>query len=264
MTNDKTLILVGELRLRNAPGALRKEWMRKTLEDRSVSFSEAWLSRTVSDMERENTLTKVSAGLWINRLRTPPARLEEAAAHLRKDAVVGLRSVLGESGVLNNISEEITACIPFSSDRIPARLGRVETSGGQSFIFRGLPERFFPHDEKTRELFLDKTKPYPCFSPEKSIVDWAYLADSPRSNLPRLPFDIDFSSLDLDKVNECFQAVGMKENFTSAAHLKNFLLRKNENKTKNDGFAAILAERQQKALLETAGKASPAPKLRAD
>lgn len=225
MSRDWKLSLVGGLREPGAPGVVDRASLLAVLAERDSKCSPAGLSRITSGLEAEGALEKVSAGLWVNRLRFPPARLDEAASKLRKGAVPSLRSVLGEYGAVNNPSMEVCACVPITSDGPRPALGRETTSGGQRFHFFGLPERFFPgEDPRLCSLFLDPSKPYPSFRPEKALVDWIHLSRSPRSKLPPPPFDLDSSVMDLEILRECSEALVVRVECSSHESLAAFLL----------------------------------------
>ena len=217
---DWKIELIGALRGRSAPGALTLGLLEDQIELLGHRVHKATLSRVVSKLENEGVFEKVKAGLWVNRLRFPQARLEEATQHLKAGAVISLRSVLGEYGVLNNISDEVSACVPYKEG---VKGGLFTTSGNHSFYFRVLPPSFFPTDANSEQLLLDSSKPYPSFVPEKALLDWIHLARSVRSTLPPLPFDADLEGLDWDRLKDCADYLKMEIDCSSEASFAQFV-----------------------------------------
>lgn len=156
-------------------------------------------------------LQPVVEGLYINGFRTPPGSLADAAHWLRADAVVSLNTVLGDAGVLNNPSHTVTAVVPIDRGAPPPKLGRRETRAGYLHFF-GLPRRILeagdPEDrlERTHLPVLDHVR----VTPEKALLDWLYLAHSPRSRRTLPPRgDIDVTLLDRARLKRLGRAMGL-------------------------------------------------------
>lgn len=181
----------------DAPGALT---MASLLGAAASIESSPVPVRTVQYWARQacarGRLRRVYKGLYINAFRSPPGRAMDAAAHLRRDAVVSLQSALAEAGNLNNPPTMITAVVPIDSDGPLPSLGTVKTEPG-TFLFRGLPRRILEAGAPEDRLDLLHHPQFPCATPEKALLDWLYLAESPRSTLTApAKHDIDVKSLD--------------------------------------------------------------------
>ncbi|MFK4706001.1 hypothetical protein ABIC83_002840 [Roseateles asaccharophilus] len=151
---------------------------------------------TVEMLVDAGALRKVSGGVYLNRRATPPAEMDEIAGSLRSGAVISLLSVLGKSGFLNNIADEmVTAVVPTSATKRP-NLGLVTTSQGDRFHFFGLAERFFPSNDEERFEMLRPGSPCPTFRPEAALLHWLHLAAMNRSKLTAPPVDVDMDVLD--------------------------------------------------------------------
>lgn len=199
---DPKIAFISSLRYKNSPAVLDKNIIRTFFSNNNISFSESSIARLLVQMEQQNAIEKISSGVWINRLRNPQPTIDMAASKIRSNAIIGLATVLGQNGFLNNISTQIDALLPFSNSKPFPKLGKETTSAGHVFYFRGLPERFFPSNQFERELFLNKNKNHQ-FNSEKSLLDWLYLANSTRSNLLPPPDDIDLTDLNIDLYNKC-------------------------------------------------------------
>lgn len=135
----------------------------------------------------------------------------EAAAHLRRDAVVSLQTAMAEAGVLNNPPTIITAVVPIDTSTSPPKLGSIQTQVG-IFSFRGLPRRLLEAGEVEDRLDLTGHQDFPCASAEKALLDWLYLAGSPRSNLAApTRHDIDVDDMDTKKLRRLARAIGLSE-----------------------------------------------------
>ena len=210
------------LREAGSPGALRSSEMGALLESLGQPLKSSALFNFIKVLCDSGALEKFGQDVYLNRMRFPKAHAFEAVSMVRSNAVVGLRSVLGESGNLNNISGEISALLPFSKESRPSAQ-KFMGYNGHSISFRVLPERFFARDDESRELFMDKKRPYPCFNAEKCVVDWIYLSRSSASTMPALPFDFDPEGLDADKIVKIARALDVPLPFSDMAGFREYL-----------------------------------------
>lgn len=167
----------------------------------------SWLRQAV-DLGR---LRPVQRGLYLNAFRHPPGRPEDATAWLRNEAVVSLNTVLGESGVLNNPVHSVTAVVPLDRGHPPPSLGRVRTRVA-SFHFFGIPRAVLDAGTPDDRLEPPGRHDHARATPEKALIDWLYLAESPRSRR-RLPptHDLDFGLLDLPRLRRLANAANLTE-----------------------------------------------------
>ena len=235
------------LREAGSPGALRSSEMGEMLESLGQPLKSSALFNFIKVLCDSGALEKFGQDVYLNRMRFPKAHAFEAVSMVRSNAVVGLRSVLGESGNLNNISGEISALLPFSKDSRPSAQ-KFSGHNGHSISFRVLPERFFARDEESRELFMDKKRAYPCFNPEKCVVDWIYLSRSSASTLPALPFDFDPDGLDVDKIVKIARALEVPLPFSDMGGFREYL---------KTAWKSVKGASAQGELEEGAGAAGP-------
>jgi hypothetical protein len=154
-------------------------------------------------------LDTVQRGLYLNRFRAIPGRLADTTPLLRADAVVSLNTVLGEAGVLNNPSNTITAVVPIDANAPPPRLGKLQTRAG-TFRFFGLPRRILEAGTSGDRLENAASLEHPRATPEKALIDWLYLAQSPRSKRTAPPWnDIDCEMLNQARLRRLTEAVGL-------------------------------------------------------
>ena len=99
----------------DAPPVLTRDLLdrfaRSARDGKSVPKStlSLWIQRAAD----AGKLVFVQRGLYLNQFRAVPGRLADTVPLLHKDAVVSLNTVLGDSGVLNNPSNTVTAIVPF-------------------------------------------------------------------------------------------------------------------------------------------------------
>ncbi|MHB8423701.1 MAG: hypothetical protein ACYDB9_00890 [Gammaproteobacteria bacterium] len=182
--------------------------MARSAHGRSVPASSLshWLK---SALAREK-LQRVQRGLYLNGFRAPPGRLADAAGWLRSDAVVSLNTVLGDAGVLNNPSRVITAVVPVDANA-PPPLGRKPTQAG-IFHFFGLPRRVLEAGAAADRLQTSAGMEHPRATPEKALLDWLYLAASPRSHRTwPVRGDVDVTLLDMRRLRRLARAMGMEK-----------------------------------------------------
>ncbi|MDE2197251.1 MAG: hypothetical protein KGJ56_08690 [Gammaproteobacteria bacterium] len=182
--------------------------MVRSIQGRSIPASS--LSHWLKSALARKKLTLVQRGLYLNGFRTKPGTLADAAGWLRRDAVVSLNTVLGDAGVLNNPSRSVTALVPMDGGA-PPPLGRKPTAAGELHFF-GVPRRILEAGAAADRLQSDAGLEHVRATPEKALVDWLYLAASPRSHRTWPPrADVDISMLDERRLRRLAQAAGMKK-----------------------------------------------------
>lgn len=170
-----------------------------------ISTMTWWVRRAV----RSGKLQPVQRGLYLNQFRAVPGRLADAAPWLYNDAVVSLNTVLGDAGVLNNPSLTVTAVVPIDATT-PPRLGRKKTQAGAIHFF-GIPRRILEAGKPGERLESTLRFEHPRAAPEKALVDWIYLGQSPRSHRTLPPrHDIDLTNINLSRLRRLAAAAGMK------------------------------------------------------
>lgn len=201
--------LLGSLASPSAPRVLTPAALTELIERFRPRAAKSTRYDALERLIAAGFLRRITSGVFLNTRALPATDLYEAAAYIRRGAVVSLHSVLGEAGVLNNPSAIVTAVLPSSAHSRP-RLGDVTTSAGARFRFCGLTERFFPGDEADRALLLQPGRPSAMFRPEAALLQWLYLSGNRRSTLTGLPGDIDLELLDrelLDHLAERWKLV---------------------------------------------------------
>jgi hypothetical protein len=169
----------------------------------------------INDALERDRLLAVTRGLYLNRFTSPAGRLADAVPFLRRDAVVSLNSALDEAGVYNNPPAGVTAVVPLDTGPVRPRVGTIETSQGNVFI-RAMPRRMLEAGPIEDRLDLERSLMHPQASAEKALLDWLYLAQSPRSTLtaPAL-YDVDLRELNGAKLNRLAKAMGLRETLSA-------------------------------------------------
>jgi len=169
------------------------------------------LSHWIRRAEAEDRLRPVRRGLYLNAYRARPGQPADAVAWLRVDAVVSLNTVLGDAGVLNNPVRSVTAVVPLDPHAPPPKLGRVQTRAG-TFHFFGLPRRILEAGAAADRLVPAGTWEHARATPEKALLDWLYLASSPRSRRTPPPRDdLDLELLDSRRLHRLARACGLDD-----------------------------------------------------
>lgn len=203
--------LEAQLSARDAPPVMNRSLLARFARtacghDVPPSSLTYWLKQA----ETRGKLLPIQRGLFLNQFRVPPGQLANAAAWLRTDAVVSLNTVLGDAGVLNNPSRTVTAVVPVDRSRVLPRLGRQSTRIG-TFHFFGIPRRILEAGAAADRLADAARYEHPRATPEKALLDWLYLAASPRSHRTFPPLtDIDFELLDEKRLNRLAKAAAME------------------------------------------------------
>lgn len=200
----------------DAPAVLSRDLLARFA--RSVKGADVPVSTLTHLLKRlvdYGKLQPVKNGLFLNGLRPVPGQPVDATPWLYPDAIVSLNWVLGDTGVLNNPSNVITAVVPVDTGYTLSRLGRQATKVG-IFHFFGIPRRFLEAGKLADRLEQHSHHDYIRATPEKALLDWLYLANSPRSRRTLPPKeDIDMTMLSRARLNRLAKAGGMVEMLAS-------------------------------------------------
>ena len=165
----------------------------------------------IADAVARQRLAPVIRGLYLNRFTSPQGRLADAVPYLRRDAVVSLHSALDEAGLYNNPPAGVTAIVPLDPGPTRPRVGRIDTQQGPAFI-RAMPRRFLEAGEIDDRLDFDRSATHPQATAEKALLDWLYLAASPRSTLaPPARHDVDVQQLDRTRLGRLAEKMELQK-----------------------------------------------------
>lgn len=156
-------------------------------------------ARITADLVEEGFLRRLLRGLYLNTARA----CEKAAIlpHVAPHGVLSLAYVLGEEGVLNNPTGNLTLVAPLI--RGFSRDSRRLLDGTQLLIHH-LPERLFGFG-------VEAGRGYNRAQPERALADWLYLAASPRSRMIPPPDDVDLDRLRLDRLRRYTRRMGLAD-----------------------------------------------------
>lgn len=178
---------------------------------RGTPVPDRTLHAWITDATARNRLVPVLRGLYLNRFTSPPGRLADAVPHVRRDAVVSLHTALDEAGAYNNPPHGVTVVVPLDAGPTRPRVGKVLTAQGPIYV-RAVPRRILEAGALEDRLDLDRGRSHPRATPEKALLDWLYLAKSPRSTLsPPSPQDVDTGELDQARLRRLAKAMGLEE-----------------------------------------------------
>lgn len=174
---------------------------------RLLDVPDTSVNRHIAAGVESGLLVPVRAGVFLNNAPGTSVRPAEAVRYIRTGAIVSLQSVLGDTGVLNNYSPDVTAIIP---------LGGANTGGGGAVQTRCGLFRFYHMNQA--QLYAGTTKdrlqcvPYLAATPEKALLDWIALSGGGHSGLtPPPPHDLDLDALDERRLNRLARAMGITE-----------------------------------------------------
>lgn len=181
---------------------------------RGTDVPDRTLHAWIADAVARRRLAAVVRGLYLNRFTSPPGRLADAVPHVRRDAVVSLHTALDEAGAYNNPPHGVTAVVPLDSGPTRPRVGNVTTAQGPIYV-RAVPRRILEAGALEDRLDLDRGRAHPRATPEKALLDWLYLARSPRSTLsPPSLHDIEVDELNKARLRRLAKAMGLEQTLT--------------------------------------------------
>lgn len=172
---------------------------------------DATLHLWIADATARRRLAPVVRGLYLNHFTPLAGRLADAVPYLRRDAIVSLHTALDEAGCYNNPPAGVTAIVPLDAGPTRPRTGRVDTGQGPVFV-RAMPRWLLEAGDVDDRLDAARSHAHPHASAEKALLDWLYLATSPRSTLaPPAPHDVDLEPLDRRRLRRLAKHMNLED-----------------------------------------------------
>ena len=170
--------------------------------------SPATFTRWVAEMEVIWKLRGVIKGVYLNRLGHREVSPAAAAHWVRSRSVVSLSWVLEQAHVTNNFGDTITCVIPTHPSWPTPNIGDRCTKAC-TFRFFAMPADLVEAGavKDARDLRFD----YPRTTPEKALLDWLYLGDSPNSRMTRPPKDLELQALNTPRLRRLAGAMRMTD-----------------------------------------------------
>ena len=172
----------------------------------------------IRNQTEAGVLRPVTRGLYLNQLARPQPTASEAACFVRSGAIVSLQTVLGDAGITNSYSDIVTSVLP-ARGRV-AQSSRSVVANGVEYRFHAMPARLLNDEAGNAEDRIDLDVLYARASPEKALMDWIYLGNSPRTKLAPPPLDIDLDRLDKRRLRR------LAERMKLSKQLHDYLVRK--------------------------------------
>lgn len=191
----------------DAPRVFTRASLGQWLAERDSGIGTRVQGRVLQLWADLGLIERVAHGVYLNLRARPRPVLDEAAVWLRKGAVISLHRVLGQAGVLNNPTPNVTCVLPLSESR---NSGVVKSAGG-TFVFSGMRGDLVPQDSTAWDG--DAIQAYaeaPTATREKALMDWLYLAAVRGTTSPPPRHDIDLDELDGARLRRLAGRMGLE------------------------------------------------------
>jgi hypothetical protein len=167
-----------------APRTLSFEELQKAVQNCKPTATPATVRRLATALEGL-ALHKVKSGLWINMMTFPSASVGDVVGRIRNGAIVSLQTVLGDTGVANNFTEDFFCIIPRDpkSTTVP-RTSKVTLLDGTEIHFKSISKTVL--DRASPADSLNPQFRYARATPEAALIHWIYLAAHDKSTM-RMP-----------------------------------------------------------------------------
>lgn len=192
----------------DAPRVFSPASLCQWLASQGLSIPSRSLSLALSEWSENGSVVRVNNRAYLNGRSRYRVAYDEAVPWLRPGAIVSLHRSLANVGALNTRGLEITAVV---SSEDTTKVGSITTGVG-TFKFASLPPSMII--APGHALFHDaveKNKPW-CATPEKALLDWLYLASTPRgaSVWPVAPsHEWNLSALNFDRLENLANGLNM-------------------------------------------------------
>lgn len=182
-------------------------WTTRTLTY-TLDSPPATTARIIRWAVEGKLLKPVREGIYLNGMAFPEVAMAEAASLIRSGAVVSLQSVLGDAGVLNNPTLDVTCVLATTAPSTSG--GTVESMQGTRFTFRRIAPKMLVVGEL--EDRFEQGVRYLRATPEKALMDWLALGVSPHSTITMPPYhDIDIDELDRGRLERLARAMDLED-----------------------------------------------------
>jgi hypothetical protein len=177
--------------------------------DRRKKAARNTVFKWIRDQTNAGVLRPVTRGLYLNQLARPQPTAAEAASFVRSGAIVSLQTVLGDAGITNSYSDIVTSVLPVRG-RV-AQSSRSVVANGIEYRFHAMPARLLNDEAGDLEDRMDLEVLYSRATPEKALLDWIYLGDSPRTKLAPPPLDIDLERIEKRRLKRLADRMNLSE-----------------------------------------------------
>lgn len=191
----------------DAPRVLTTAMLEVLLCGPSGPPSRKALFNWIHTKEGEGALYRVTRGVYLNQLATPPPSPQEAVDYVRAGAIVSLQKVLGDACVLNNYTTVVTCVVPWTGSTVP-RVGRVRTVGAE-FQFHAMPRAVVHAGRREDRLVPGIT--YARATPERALLDWIRLGSSRHRSIAPPPLDVELDLLDHRRLDRLARAMDLTD-----------------------------------------------------
>lgn len=232
MTRTPTTILLGA----DAPRVMTVPMITAAFADRRKKAARNTVFKWIRDQTDAGVLRPIRRGLYLNQLARPQPSAADAAAFVRSGAIVSLQTVLGDAGVTNSYSDIVASVLPAQGRVAPS--SRSVVGNGIEYRFHSMPARLLNDEAGELEDRIDLEVLYPRATPEKALLEWIYLGDSPRTKLAPPPLDIDLERIDKHRVKR------LADNMKLTEQLEAYLERKGRYDRDPDVRANALVSEQ--------------------
>ncbi|MFL9610944.1 hypothetical protein ACKF11_12735 [Methylobacillus sp. Pita2] len=215
-----TKLLNGPMKPRVIPTTTLYDLLLKQVKkvDKNKTISLATYFRHLDTLVKIGFLAKLenTRGVYVNLLAVPKVEANEIAEHLVPESVITLHSALHYSGALNNPAKIVTAVIPTKPKgwRGGEKVDGSYKPFGEFWFFR-MPEDMVHLPDLDSSDYVIPYLNYQMATPEKALLDWIYMATSPRikSNEGYPPLDIDLKKLDKHKLARIARSMRLHDEY---------------------------------------------------
>jgi len=205
VTRTPTTILLGA----DAPRVMTVPMIAAAFADRRKKAARNTVFKWIRDQTEAGVLRPVTRGLYLNQLARPQPTAAEATGFVRSGAIVSLQTVLGDAGITNSYSDIVTSVLPLR--RGIAQSSRSVVAKSIEYRFHAMPAQLL--DDRAGDLQdrMNLEVLYARATPEKALLDWLYLGESPRTKLAPPPLDIDLERIDKRRLKRLAERMKLSE-----------------------------------------------------
>jgi hypothetical protein len=201
-----------DLAAETAPRSFRPKDLYKLIQHHHGQLPAISLEKVKEELLSLNVIYQVNEGVFLNLLSTPPICTLELAHYLCENSYVSLQTVLIDNDIIRCgwTDKEFNIISSVTPNQFFNVFDNKTISGGCSeYSFHQMPANFFPPDLADLDDVIDYSKSYPCFTPEKALLDYLVLEKSTCTCTPSF-LNFDVSRLNMEKLLKLSNRLGIR------------------------------------------------------
>lgn len=202
-----TVAFLSAFRNEGSPRVLSQRDLFQLVTHYRGASSVSKLQQIKKELISINVLFEVTENVFLNMVCVPQSCYAEAAHLIQPVSFVSSTTILISAGVISDTGDYIVTSVLPDSFSQPSNNVMVKGNGAR-YEFHLLPKEFFPPYFSFNDDVVDRRHSYQCFTAEKALLDYLYIAEYTRPYILQHPNFL-LSRLNMNKLISLAKTLGL-------------------------------------------------------